>query len=338
MKAAVFQGPREIKIEDVPDPKVEPDGVVVKVKAAGICGSDLHPYKLASAKMTFGHECSGDVVEVGANVTGIEVGDRVTAIPARPCGQCHWCQQRLLLHCPNLVLPPGRNLPGAMAEYVSIPVARWGDFETVVKLPESLSYEIGATAEPLGVALFSIAKAQPRPEDTVVILGAGMIGLCAVPVLKAMGVSQVIVSGRRAKRLQLAREYGADLVVDAAREDIVPIVEQATSGRGADIVLECAGVSATFEQAVAMTHRFGKIALVGIFEEPIGWNPNIAVVRNTTLIGCLGSDPRSSVDLLTSGKVDTMPLITHEFPLDRAQEAFETQLTADDAVKVLLKP
>ena len=338
MKAAVLQGPRRIEIEDIADPEVEPDGIVVKVRASGICGSDLHSYKLSSIKMVLGHESSGDVVAVGRNISHIHEGDRVAAINIRPCGECYWCRQGRQEICIRLMWPPSPTMPGAMAEYVSIPVVRVGNYDTVVRLPDSLSYEQGATVEPFSIALFSITKAQVKPEDTVVVLGAGMIGLCVVQVLKAMGVSKVIISGRRSKRLELARESGADVVVDAARDDIVPIVREVTSGAGADVVVECAGVQATFDQALRAVRRGGKLVMLGIFEENVTWSPNTPIVKNTTMIGCLGEDFPGTVDLLASGRADTRPLITHEFPLDRIQEAFETQLTADGTVKVLVKP
>ncbi len=337
MKAAVFHGPRDIRIEDVPEPEVVPDGIVVKVRACGICGSDLHPYKLASDKMILGHECSGDVVAVGSKVNHLREGDRVAAIGIRPCRECYWCRQGQAQNCVTLQWPGSPILPGCFAEYWSIPSVRVGSFDTAVKLPESMSYEQGATVEPLSIALFSIARAQVQASDTVVIIGAGMIGLCALQVLKAMGVARVIVSGRRSKRLQLAKDDGADVVVDAAREDIVPVVREVTSGAGADVVLECAGVPATFEQAIRLTHKHGKVVLIGIFEEPVTWSPNIAVAKNTSLIGCLGEDFPGAVDLLSTSRASTSQFITHRFPLDRTREAFETQLTADDAIKVILE-
>ena len=220
---------------------------------------------------------------------------------------------------------------------MSVPLFKLGLY--AAKLPDTLTYEEGATAEPLSVALYAVRQVQPQPEDTVVVIGLGIIGLCILQILKTMGVKQVLVSGRRAKRLQLAKDSGANVVVDAAREDIVPIVSEATSGKRADVVFECAGSSDTFQQAIQIVHRGGKVDLVGLYQKPITWNPSYIVSNDITLIGCgLRWDLPGAVDLLQSGKVDTKPLITHEFPLEKTKEAFDTQLEAEDAIKVLVKP
>jgi len=336
MKAAVFHGARDIRVEDIPDPKVEPDGIIIRVRACGICGSDLHPYRIGGpAGMIFGHECSGDVVEVGANVTGIKEGQRVTTGAFRVCQQCYWCKHGQWINCPHLVFP-GPKVPGALAEYVSIPIVLPG--VNVADLPDTLTHAEGATVEPLSIGLYSVTKAQPKPEDTVVVIGAGMIGLCVIQVLKTLGVSQVIVSGRRPKRLQLAKESGADVVVDAAQEDIVSVVRKLRPERLADIVIECAGSPTTFQQTIQVVHNGGKVVMLGIYEQPITWNPNTIIGRNITLIGCLGENFPGSIDLLHTGKANTKPLITHEFPLDQVKEAFEVSLQAQDAVKVLVKP
>jgi len=336
MKAAVLHGACDIRIEDRPKPIVEPDGVLVKVKACGICGSDLHPYKLGERQGTiFGHEFSGDVVEVGANVVEIREGERITGVGYRHCGQCYWCQQGQFHRCSALALL-GYELPGALAEYVLIPRAQLG--RTVFRLPAALTYEEGATVEPLSVAVYAVRRAQPQAEGTAVIIGAGMIGLCVVQVLKALGVSRVIVSGRRAKRLEAARESGADLVIDAAAEDAVLMVQEATSGMCADIVVECAGSPTTFQQAIDVVRGRGKIMLVGVYEESVRWDPGIAINKNVTLVGCLGGNFPRAIELLETCEVNTKTLITHEFPLDKAREAFETQLNAQDAIKVMVNP
>jgi 2-desacetyl-2-hydroxyethyl bacteriochlorophyllide A dehydrogenase len=231
----------------------------------------------------------------------------------------------------------GYGVPGAFAEYVSVPYFQLDTY--AARLSDSLSYEVGATAEPLSVALYSVSRAQPKAGDTVVVIGLGIIGLCIIQVLKTLGITDIIVSGRRSMRLKLAKTAGADTIVDAAKDDIVPVVQEKTSGRGADIVFECAGTSDTFEQAFRMVHNGGKVALVGLYEQSITWNPSMIVSHDIDIIGCgLRFDLLGAMHLMTAGKVDTGPYITHQFPLEKIKEAFEIQLTADDAVKVLVKP
>jgi len=337
MKAAVFHGAGDIRVEDVPDPKSDPDSVIVKVKVAGICGSDLHAYRLGGpAGMIFGHEISGDVVEVGANVVGIKEKDRVIGIPFTVCHQCYWCKQEEYVRCLNLHIGGYPGVPGAQAEFVSLPVFP-GNL-SVMKIPDSMTYETAATVEPLSVAFYAVSKAGIKPDDRVVVIGAGTIGLCTILVLKALGVSQIIVSGRRPKRLKLAKEFGAEVVVDAAKDDVVSVVKERWPEKMADIVFETAGAPSTFQQSIELVHFGGKVVLDGIFEESITWNPNMAVVKDITLIGCFGEDFPGTLDLLNSGRADTKPLITHEFSLAQAKEGYDAALKAEDAVKVLLKP
>jgi L-iditol 2-dehydrogenase len=177
MKAAVLHGAKDIRTETVADPVVEPDGIIIKVRVCGICGSDLHVYKREGQEGTiFGHEFSGDVAEVGANVTGITVGERVTAVGFRACGKCFWCRQGKPYRCSDMALL-GYQMPGAMAEYVHIPNAKLG--RNVFRLPDELSYEDGASVEPLSISFFSIKRAQPREKDNAVVIGLGVIGLNA---------------------------------------------------------------------------------------------------------------------------------------------------------------
>ena len=337
MNAAVLRNARDIVIKDVPEPVVEPDGVIIKVKACGICGSDLHLYKTgAPAEWIPGHEFSGDIVDVGSRVTGVKTGDRVVAMCGRGCGECCWCRQGQWLRCSRMSLL-GYGIPGAFAEYVSVPYFQLDTY--AARLPDSLSYEVGATAEPLSVALYSVSRAQPNTGDTVVVIGLGIIGLCIIQVLKTLGITGIIVSGRRSVRLKLAKTAGADTIINAASDNIVPVVQEKTSSKSADIVFECAGTAETFEQSFRMVHNGGKVALVGLYEQPVTWNPATIVSHDIDIIGCgLRFDLPGAIDLITSGQVDTEPYISHEFPLEGIREAFETQLTADDAVKVLVKP
>jgi len=349
MKAATYYGPGDIRVENISDPRLEADGILIEVKACGICGSDMHPYRvggLIEPGLIMGHEFSGDVIEVGANVADIKKGDRVTAASVQPCGQCHWCQKKQTHRCPNMKVF-GVHMPGAFAEYISVPLALIN--QTVFPLPDEISYEDGATVEPLSVAANTVKKAEPSAEDTVVILGMGMIGQCALQVFKTIGVAKVIISEVSKKRLQVAEAMGADVVINAAEEDPIQRVREATSGMGADIVVECAGAPVTFQQAIEMV-RGGlqqafetvrpdsKIMLVGIYEQPIQWLPNSVVRKSIRMIGCYAGSFPPAIELLKTGKVNTRPLVTHEYPLDKAREAFETQLKADESIKVLIKP
>ena len=350
MKAAVSYGPYDLRVEDVSDPKLEADGVLIKVKTCGICGTEIHSYKgkrpMAVGRI-MGHEFSGDVIEVGANVTGIKEGDRVAAAAGR-----------------------------AFAEYVSVPLALVN--KTVFPFSDKLSYEEGAMAEPLSVATNTVRQAEPTDEDTVVVLGVGMIGHSAIQVFKAMGVSKVIVSEISKKRLEVAEAGGADVLINAAEEDPFERVRELTSGRGADIVAECAGVPATFRQAIEMARwggemvrrsgeipiihideiysnpaqrtimrggeeivrTGGKVMLAALYEEVIPWelaSQLIILRKEVRLIGCHGGDLAEAIDFMQAGKVNLKPIFTHEFPLDKVKEAFDMSMSGE-AVKVMIRP
>jgi 2-desacetyl-2-hydroxyethyl bacteriochlorophyllide A dehydrogenase len=336
MKAAVMHGAKDIRTETVPDPVCETHGVIIKVKACGVCGSDLHVYKRDGQTGTiFGHEFSGDVVEVGSQVQGIKAGIRVTAAGFRPCGKCFWCQQGKMHRCSAMALL-GYQFPGAMAQYVHVPFAALG--RSIFPLPEELAYEDGASVEPLSISYFSVNRAQPKESETIAVIGLGVIGLYAIQVLKAMGVGKILASGRRPSRLATAKICGADVVIDAAKDDAVQTIMQATANLGVNTVLECAGTQVTFDQSVAMARGGGKIMLVGIYEEPLRWEPLSVISKNLTLIGCLGGNFPASIELLKSGKVKTKSMITHSFSLDQAAEAFKAQLRDPGAIKVMIKP
>jgi 2-desacetyl-2-hydroxyethyl bacteriochlorophyllide A dehydrogenase len=335
MKAAVLCGEKDIRVQNVPEPVCESHGVIIKVKLCGVCGSDLHVYKKDKGKGTiFGHEFSGDVVEVGSAVQGITTGTRVTAVGFSPCGKCYWCQQGKSHRCSDMALL-GYQLPGAMAEYVHVPFAAPG--RNVFPLPEELSYEDGASVEPLSISYFSVNRAQPKENETIAVIGLGVIGLYSIQVLKAMGVAKILASGRRPSRLAAAKTCGADLVIDAAKEDATKIIMEATGNLGVNTVIECAGKQETFDQSVAIARGGGKVMLVGVYEESITWDPISVLSKNLTLIGCLGGNFPAAIELLKSGKAKTKDMITHVFPLDEAAEAFRAQLQDPKAIKVMIK-
>lgn len=336
MKAAIMHGAKDIRMSNVPYPVLEPHGVIIKVKVCGICGSDMHVYKRGGQEGTiFGHEFSGDVFEIGSEVTGITPGMRVTAVGFKPCGKCFWCLQGKGHRCSDMAIL-GYQFPGAMAEYVHIPFAVLG--RTVFPLPDELTYEDAASVEPLSISFFSVNRAQTTEDESVAVIGLGVIGLFAVQVLKSKGVSKIVASGRRPSRLEAAKICGADIVVDASKEDAVKAAMKATANMGVNTVIECAGTQATFDQSVAMARGGGKIMLVGVYEEDLTWNPQSVIAKNLSLIGCLGGNFPASIELLKSGKINAKPLITHRFPLEQVAEAFKTQLQHPDAIKVIITP
>jgi 2-desacetyl-2-hydroxyethyl bacteriochlorophyllide A dehydrogenase len=230
----------------------------------------------------------------------------------------------------------GYQLPGAMAEYVHIPFAAPG--RTVFPIPGEMSYEDAASVEPFSISYFSVNRGQPKPDEVVAVIGLGVIGLYAVQILKAMGVKKVIAAGRRPSRLEAARLSGADVIIDAATQSTVEAVMEATGLMGVNTVVECAGNQAAFDQAVEMARGGGKILLVGVYEDPLTWQPLPVIGKNLTLIGCLGGNFPAVIDLFKAGKVKTEGMISHRFGLDEAAQAFRTQLEDPAAVKVMIKP
>ncbi len=352
MKVAILHGPGDIRLEEAERPKAGDDGLVVRVRAAGICGSDLHPYRKGQgespvAKIAAGHENAGDVVEVGANVKGVDVGDRVWVEAVLPCFKCDWCKEegykRDYFRCRNLKAGGMFGLHGGFAEYLWVPMVVLPEegadiVPSVIKLPDTMSYQDGALIEPVSVGAYVAKRAEPEPGDVAVVLGAGIIGLASLVNLRVKGVSKIVISDVSERRLQAAREFGADLVVNPTETDMLKQVMEETSGRGADIVVDAAGLPETFLQATQMVRRDGKIMLVAIYEEPVEFNPNILVLKSVKTIGCISPAFLESFEVMKAGKVKDKQVVSHTFPLDRINEAFETAINTQESIKVMIEP
>src|SRR4051812_7866008 len=330
MKAAVYYGPRDIRVEDVPQPEPGPNDLLVAVRACGICGSDLRTYRYGIFEdlgreipghpgRLMGHEFSGVVAEVGAGVSGISVGQRIAGL--------------------------GR---GAYSEYVVVEVAD----RSFHPLPDHVSFEEAATFEPFGTSLHGVGLARPREGETVVILGAGIIGLGAVQAIRAQtsGVRVIVVDGTQT-RLDMARQMGADEVIDFTEGDPVEQVlamvgEQEIPrlgyrGGNVDAVIDCAGAVNSSQQGLQMLKQEdGRLVLVALFEHPGPLDRNIIVRKHVQLLGSWGSttaELKLAIELMASGRVDRKPLVSHEFALDQAAEAFAFQ-EKGQAIKVVVKP
>jgi (R,R)-butanediol dehydrogenase/meso-butanediol dehydrogenase/diacetyl reductase len=316
MKTAIMYGPRDVRVEDVEKPEIKAGDVLVRVQASGICGSDVHRYlgtdyglRLGTYPMNSGHEYCGDVAELGSAVQTFHEGDKVTLGVA-------WTSGHL----------------GAFSEYVYIPDAD----RRLCRLPDELSHVDGALIETLIVAARSFHRPNPRPEERVLILGAGPIGLCMLLYCRAMGIEDVTVSEPAAGRRALAARVGAR-TVDPARESLEEVVIEVTDGAGADVTFECAGEQSTLDQAFALTRSGSRIGLIGHYRQMPSFGVEPLVMRGMSVFAPMPGHPffDECVQLVLEGTINLEQLVSHRYPLEQAQEAFEAASDVEASVKVL---
>lgn len=346
MKVAVLSALRELTIEERPMPAVGPDGGLVKVEVCGICGSDLHAYlsgDIFPVGTVMGHECAGTVVEVGKKVEGFKPGDRVAVFGATTCGACPACRRGLSHHCEHALeraIGCSTHLDGAFAEYLYLPYLD----EMVVPMPDHLTFDAAALADPLSSALRPVRLSQFRPGDSVAVLGAGPIGLMAIQVLQLGGAGQIIVSEPSPERANVARDLGADIVLNPADEgeNLAARVAQLTGGLGVDVAFECSGVPAAFRQAFGLVRPGGQIMAVGIIEQETSILPMDLVFHEIELKGSMmytRHEFNLAIGLLDSGRICTSGYISDTIPLAEIETAgFQRLLSSPDVVKILVKP
>jgi len=276
MKAAVWYGREDLRIEDVPEPSVGKDQVKIRVRWCGICGSDVHEYREGpmiiskkphpltgkSSPVILGHEFSGDVLAVGEGVRRIKVGDRVTINCLIYCGSCHFCLEGEYNMCLRLATV-GLAWDGAFAETVVVPEY------TVLKLPDSVTYEMASFAEPLAVAVRAVKRSRLKVGDTTVVVGAGPIGLLVLQAARAAGASRVFAVELIPSRRELAKELGADAVFDPVQVDVGKEIAERTDGLRGNVAFECVGNQSAFDTAVRVTGRRAMIVMVGMALKPI---------------------------------------------------------------------
>ncbi len=341
MKAAVIYGPRVLKVEEVEEPQIGPDDVLVRIKAAGICGSDLHYHRTEDVnpqkRRAGGHEFSATVEAVGTNVTHVKAGDRVAIEPLVGCGDCRYCVAGNYHICKNL-----RHLSGGFSEYTAAPK------DKVFKIPDHVSFEAASILDCVAVGVHAVQQAKTEMVDTAVVQGDAAIGLCTAQVAKANGARRVIVVGHHNSSLEIAKKVGVDHVINGNDEDPAQAVMEITNGLGADVVYESVGGTATtMEEAQDMVCPSGTIVVIGSFRR----SPKLdfrKLLRNEVnlLFGWSYAtwngipEFQISIDLLADGRIDTESLVTHKFPLDRVSDAFHAALDKYEsgAVKVLVTP
>ena len=329
------------ELRQVPVPEVGPRDVLVKVKAASICGTDLHIQdwdKWAQGRihppLVFGHEFCGEIVERGPAATMVPVGAFVSVEGHLVDGTCYQCRTGNAHICENVAIV-GVDRPGCFAEYVAVPESN------VYVMDKGIPPEVAAIQDPFGNAVHTTLSGEVAGLS-VAIVGAGPIGCCAVAVAQAAGARRVVAIDIRPYRLELARKMGADRVIDSTKEDPVAAVKADTDGEGADVVLEMSGHGEGVKQAFKMLRRGGRISLLGIPSQPVALDlAEDIIFKGATVHGINGRRMwrtwYQAQALLRSGKVDLRPLVTHTFPLAKIHEGMAL-LKQGEAAKVILYP
>ncbi len=323
----VAPGVGNVEVRDIEEPQAAAGQVKIGVRAAGLCGTDLHIFKdefRSFPPVVLGHEVAGEVVAVGDGVTGWQPGDRVTTETYfSTCGQCRYCragQNNLCLSRRSI----GSAVNGGFTNYVIVPA------RNLHRLPDNVDYETGALTEPLACVVHGVTSTPTvSPGDLAVIAGPGAIGLLTLQVVKAAGATVVLLgTDKDDHRLDLARALGADYTLNVQRDDPATLVQALSEeGLGADVVYECSGAGAAAAQLLTLVRRKGRYVQIGLFGKPVAWDLDQLCFKEIVATGSNASIPSAwakAVALIGSGKVQTKPLITHRFPVTEWEAAFAT--------------
>jgi L-iditol 2-dehydrogenase len=342
VKAAILRDVHDLRLEELPQPAPADNEVLVRVRAAGLCGTDVHMWEGTNQEGTFpfipGHEWSGEVVETGKDITVFRPGDRVVAEVPIPCRICDNCKDGMEPNmCPNFELYGfSWENPGGMAEYT---LARE---ERLFKIPDNVSFEEAALVEPVSVAYHGLwgSGGGAAPHDRVVVFGAGPIGLFALLSCKASG-APVIVVEPQAFRRRMARDLGAEVVLDPTAGNLIQQVMDHTAGRGATLVMECSGSNGALTAMMDVIAKQGRIVLIGQSAgRKIPVEIGKAIFERATIVGSSGSPyffPKT-LTFMSRKLVDLMPVVTHQFPLAQVLAAFELGKSGAECAKILVLP
>ena len=344
MRAVTFQAPGEVRVEEVPDPKLSgPDEAIVRVEASGVCGSDLHIYhgRVAIERgFVIGHEYVGTVIAAGDEVGGIGEGDRVLGTYCTACGECFFCTRGDFHKCDHgRVFGHGAtlgSLPGAQAELLAVPNADL----TLRRVPEGMSDDVALFAgDVMGTGWHAVAETGIEPGSTAAVLGLGPVGLCAVQAAYARGAEQVIAVDTVAQRLEMAGSFGAE-PVHLTEEDPRAAVKAATEGRGVDATIDAVGHPDALELACRLTRKAGTVSATGVYAERIELHMGIVWIKALTLKTGHANVIRHLdpvLEALAAGTLDPSPLVTHHMNLDQAADAYEVY-DRREALKIVLSP
>ena len=343
MRALLLSEYKTLSVVDMPTPEIGDDDVLVRVRACGICGSDIHGYDGSTGRrippLVMGHEAAGVIEQVGRGVQGFEPGQRVSFDSTVSCGTCHFCRRGQINLCDNRtvlgVSCGDYRRHGAFAEYVAVPS------RILYKLPDSLPFERAALIEAVSVAVHAVSRHVPKPDDTVVVVGAGMIGLLVIQVLKAKGPKDIVAVDVDPRKLALAQRMGATRTLNPKDNDLQAAVRGLTGGRGADVSFEVVGHGDTVLSAIRSLRKGGTVVLVGNLSPTVELPLQEVVSREISVLGSCASSGEipECIDLLARGAVDVEPIISLRASLDEGPALFARLYGGDKTLmKVIIQP
>ncbi|MFC0560901.1 2,3-butanediol dehydrogenase [Halalkalibacter alkalisediminis] len=348
MKAVLWHGKKDIRVENVQEPVVKQGEVKIKVAFCGICGSDLHEYLAGpifvpveephpvsngKAPIIMGHEFSGEVVEIGEGVTHVKVGDRVCVEPILNCGECPSCLKGHYNICEKLGFVGLSGGYGGFAEYSVL------SSHMVHKIPDNMTLEQAALVEPTAVTVHAVRQSALKIGDTVAVIGAGPIGLLVVQSAKAAGATKVIVVEVSPERQDFAKKVGADVVINPLEVDAIEEIRSHTNGLGVDVSFEVAGIQPTIEMAIQATKPEGNVVNISIWEKPAEININnlILAERKMTSIIAYRNNYKEVIQLIANGQIQALELVTKKIALDDVvTEGFEALTENKNQIKILV--
>jgi len=346
MKAIVFRAPNEFEMEEVPKPTCAKDGMVVKIEAVGLCGSDVRTFGFGHPKLTppqiIGHEIAGTIDEIGENTGDFKVGDRVIINPIIPCGECYYCKHDLENHCMNLTFV-GTHIEGGYAQYVAIPNIAFKS-NCVLKLDDKLSFINAPLVETAASVINAQKNIDVKQGDVVVVVGSGPIGCLHTQVAKSRGAKKVILSEINDSRLEIARKFdNIDVFVNSSTEDLKEVILKETDNLGADVVIVACPVGKVQELAMDMMKSRGKILFFGGLPKDnsfIKIDSNNIHYKEICIKGAFAYTPREfneALELITQDKIQSSKFVTDILPLEDIKKGIDI-VKKGLGLKVILKP
>ncbi|MBW7897933.1 Sorbitol dehydrogenase [Candidatus Brocadiaceae bacterium B188] len=339
MRVAMYYNNRDVRIEEMQSPHIGTGELLVKVRASGICGSDVMEwYRIKKAPLVLGHEIAGEIVAIGEGVKCFKVGDRVTVAHHVPCNTCHYCLNGHYSVCDTLRTT--NFFPGGFSEYLRIPQINV-DRGTFI-LPDEVSFEEGTFAEPLACTLLGQKRANFRPGQSLLVIGSGISGLLHIQLARALGAGRIYAVDINDYRLKIAKQCGADIAM-YAKEDVPASIRKFNNGRLADLVIVCTGAAPAIQQAFNSVDRGGTILFFAP-TEPNAITPmnlwDLWRNGNSVVTSYAGppNDTATSIELIRSGRVRVRDLITHRLPLAETALGFKLVAEAKESVKVIIEP